>query len=189
MFDHLTPGERRHLGTATHEASHAVIAAVHGGTIDRAEVLRGGPRTTGEAVAGYTRYMPWEAAVKPYVPVITAAGSAGEAVYDNGGKPTLTQVMKLLTAKNVHDLDQMTKMSLAKGRNPLAAVDEVLPLVSRLWPQIAKLSLAMFRTGPIDHRAVLDVLNIPSHAEQHRYAAAIRAGAEPGKLSAGRQLF
>lgn len=43
MFDHLTPGERRHLGAAVHESSHSICAVVHNATIDRAEVLRGGP--------------------------------------------------------------------------------------------------------------------------------------------------
>lgn len=45
MFDHLTPGERRHLGAAVHESSHSICAVVHNATIDRAEVLRGGPLT------------------------------------------------------------------------------------------------------------------------------------------------
>ncbi|MHA3021135.1 hypothetical protein ACXPWS_12840 [Mycobacterium sp. BMJ-28] len=184
----MTEADQRHLSTAIHESAHSVISACYGAQIETAEVLRGGPKTTRESVAGFTRYAPFDEITRLYFPAIAAAGSAGEAIFAKG-KPTLTEVWQLLASKNTHDLDQMSMSLVGHRQNPFAVVQQVLPMVDRLWRPIAELGWSMYRDGPITHRAVLDVLGIPSLAEQPRYAAAIRAGAEPGELSVGRQLF
>ncbi len=179
----------RILSTASHEAAHAVIAAVHGATVDRAEVVRsGGKNTTGTAHLGYTRYLPFDAMTRLDVPLIAAAGAAGEAIFRHG-KPTLTEVWHLLNSGHKHDAAQVEQLSLAKGINPIEPVGLVMPITNRCWPSIARLANGLFRGGEIRHNDVLQALNIPSAEDADKYLRAIRAGAVPGELRVGRLHF
>lgn len=184
-----TASDERLISTSLHEASHAVAAVVHDARLDFAEILRSGPATDtqGRSYSGRTRYL-WGDDAKPHLDAITAAGAVGEAVWAKG-RPTVTDVWRLLQS-HAADLGTLTQLSHAKGRNPIAALDTVLPMVHRLWPNIAALATQLRAVREVTHKDVLAALNIPSATDAHRYTRAIRHGGEPGQLHVrGRHVF
>lgn len=188
----LSPNENTVLRTAVHEAAHAVMGAVHGRTINYAEMLTT-PATTFDGkplkqyAGGVTTYLPTARSTDEHAALISAAGAAGDAVWDLG-KPTLTEVLKALAA-HTHDHDDVMHFSHARGENPAAVVARLLPMVDRLWRPIADLAIELKKRHRVEHRDVLAALSIPSAEDAHRYTAAIRAGAEPGRLIVGNRYF
>ena len=128
------------------------------------------------------------ATAKPSSPSSSAAGTAGEAIWVKG-KPTVTDVWRLLQASS-HDFNTLRQLSYAKGQNPMAALETVLPMVNRLWPNIAQLANQLRAVREVTNADVLKALGIPSADEAPRYAHAIRNGAVPGDLHVGgRRIF
>lgn len=190
MLAGLTENENRRLSTAVHEASHSVLAAVNDITVDRAEVLSTVARVgQQEHAAGYAKFLPYDAITELSAPQVLAGGAVGELIFQLGGRPTLTQVLKALTASHTHDNAELQRLSLKGGRNPAEPVLDALPLVDRLWQPIARLAWQLHKERRIEHADVLAALGIPSAADAHRYTRAIRAGAAPGELCVGRQMF
>lgn len=175
----LRPAERLQIGTAAHEAAHAAVAVLSGAHVQRAEVLRGGPRTNPEGVAGVCRYGKLGDIAALRWSDITAAGTAGEAIWQHGRQPTRTQLSALLD-KNSHDRDELATLTRPHRETPMQPLTAVLPLVLRCWEPIARLASQLHHDGEIDHAAVLAALGIPSDADALHYAASIRSGSRPG---------
>ncbi|BBX83541.1 hypothetical protein [Mycolicibacterium aubagnense] len=190
----MTPGLFRDpvLRTAVHESAHGILAAVHGRTVNFAEILTTpatswGGKPLKQHAAGITTYRADGRAITEHDALVAAAGAAGESIWDYG-QPTLSEVLKALSA-HTHDHDDVMHLSHRAGENPAAVVQRLLPLVDRLWRPIADLAFELKKRHRVEHQDVLAALGIPSAEDAHRYTAAIRAGAEPGSLSVGRMMF
>jgi hypothetical protein len=176
----LRPAERRQLGTAVHEAAHAAIGVLSGAVIDRAEVVRGGPRTNPDGVSGYCSYDRTFASDLRQAD-ITAAGTAGEALWHHGQRPSSVQLSALLE-QNAHDRDKLAALARPHRERPLDALTAAMPLVLRCWGPIARLASQLHFDGEINHAAVLAALGIPNAEDAHHHAAMIRSGATPGSF-------
>lgn len=177
--------KRRMRAAGVHEAGHAIVAALHGGTVRRAEVLRSGRTITASgvtaAVAGYTRYQS-EVPDSSASALAAAAGTAAEAMFWHGTRPTATQLDALLR-KNTHDLAVMRRHAYRANRPLLDSVFDVLPLVRRCWGPIVNLALELEQGNAIGHGDVLRAIGIPAADETEAYAAAIRSGRTPGTFT------
>ncbi|MCA4726887.1 hypothetical protein [Mycolicibacterium fortuitum] len=184
-MDDTAVDKRKMRAAGVHEAGHAIAAALHGGIVRRAEVLRSGRTITASgvtaAVAGYTRY-------KSEVPnssasaLVAAAGTAAEAMFWHGTRPTAAQ-LDVLLRKNTHDLAVLRPHAYRADRPLLDAVFDAMPLVRRCWGPIVNLALELEQGNAIQHRDVLAALGIPAADETEAYAAAIRGGQTPGTFA------
>ncbi len=178
--------ERRHLAAAHHEAGHAVVGVLSGATIDRAEVLRGGPRTDPAAVGGFCRYDPFDFATETRHREITAAGTIAEAVFLHGPAPTAREIDQVLTG-NGRDRSELRRMCFAIGEPLTVPTAEVLPLVVQCWASIEELAARLVEHGEVRHTDVLAALRIPADASQQltaQHVASIRSGSVPGSFTA-----
>lgn len=181
----MTPEDRKRMrASGVHEAGHAIVAALHGGHVRRAEVLRSGRTVVASGieavVTGYTRYdsgLPDTTGA-----LIAAAGVAAEAMFHHGLHPSAAQVDALLR-KSTHDVAKMRQHAYRTNRPVLDAVFDVLPLVRRCWGPIVNLALELEQGNAIGHRDVIAALSIPSDTETEGYAAAIRGGQTPGTFT------
>lgn len=180
----LRPAERLQLGIAVHEAAHPTLAVINGATIDRAEVLRGGPRTNPDGVGGVCRYRPGptDFAAQLRRPDTVAAGTVGEAIWHHGQRPSPVQLSALLD-KNSHDRDELAALARLHRERPMDALTAAMPLMLRCWQPIARLASQLHFDGEIDHAAVLAALGVPSAEDASHYAAMIRSGAAPGSFT------
>lgn len=137
------------LAVAAHELGHGVVAAWSGARLDRVELVLGGRRTAPTAAIGLCRYSSESFATDEAERAICAAGTAAEAVYRHGPRPTSAQLWHLLTTKNTRDYRALTQLCHARGQNPMGALTEVLPLVLANWTQIATLAAQLHRDGEV----------------------------------------
>ena len=180
----LTDEQRNRLAPAFHEAGHAVVGVLHGATVGRAELVRGGPRTNPDGTFGSCRYQVFDFIAEAHRRDIVAAGTVAEAVIRLGPDPTPRQMDSVLT-RNRSDRDEIQRLCFAAGE-PVAVPTEVLPLVTRCWESIADLALRLTQHGEADHTDVLAALKIPGGASADvtaHYAAAIRSGRAPGSFT------
>ncbi|MEZ0053252.1 hypothetical protein ABIA30_004279 [Mycobacterium sp. MAA66] len=186
----LSADANRRLATAVHESAHACLAVVQDLRVDRAELLST-PARIGQQphAAGYVKFEPYGSLGEHRAPVALAAGAAAEMTFDAGRAPSLKEVLVALSTHHTHDNGEIERMSFAHGQNPMGAVLDALPQVSRLWGPICRLSLQLDKQRRIEHADVLAALSIPSATDAHRYTRAIREGAEPGSLYAAGRYY
>lgn len=166
---------RADLSVAAHEAGHAVVSVLVGGQIDHAEVLRGGPRTDPRGRAGFCRQHFGLVAGQRRGEMF-AAGTAAQAVALYGPRPTLAQLEALL-AHNSGDREELRRLNFASGESVVTSVQEVLPLVLRVWPSIAKLAVDLDARGSIGHADVTAALGLSGDRARHPFELAnIRSG-------------
>ena len=168
---------RARLAAMYHEASHAVIAALHGAHITTVEILDAHP-----AHSGRCSYTGLTAAAEA---AVTLAGPVGEARWTYGARPSPREVHSVLDgnclADGSGDYDKLT----ASG-DPLPW--EVGSLVETCWPAIRAITQHLIRHDRADHTVICAALGIPeTDGHLSAQASAIRAGLSPTpqKLPAG----
>lgn len=181
----LTDEQRNRLAPAFHEAGHAVVGVLHGATVGRAELVRGGPRTNPDGTFGVCRYESFDFIAEARRRDIAAAGTIAEAVVRFGPEPTPRQIDQVL-ARNSNDRAELRRLCFAAGEPVSVPTAEVLPLVTRCWPSLAELAHRLVKDGEFGHSDVLAALSIPAGASADvvaRYASAIRNGSIPGTFT------
>lgn len=165
------------LAVAAHEAAHAVLTALHGGQVFRAEVLavsRPVAGSNGLDVRGYCR-RDHNFVVEQSRHLVAAAGPAAEAVARFGSSPTHAQIEDVLRG-NGSDLAAIRAQRDTFG-DSVRVVGSVVPTVLRCWGPISVLAVKMVDKGPISHGDVTAALGLSENQGAHSFElAAIRSG-------------
>ena len=166
------------IAIGAHEAAHAVVAALHGGLVARAEVFAT-PRRRVE----FGVQMEQGGVCSPHLDfvadqsshLIAAAGIAGEAVARFGPRPSHSELAAVLN-RNTSDRKKIMRATQNRG-DVVRVVQSVIPTALRCWPAIASLAVKMCDDGPISHADVTAALGLSADGAAHSYElAAIRSG-------------
>lgn len=170
----LTDREAALVELAMHEAGHAVVGAVLGGTLAWSAV-RGSPDDA-LPLHGNTLFADMPAGVDAQV---AYAGPFAAAYWLAGNRrPTQTEVMAQLRAGGCGD-DQTV---LASGPAALTAA-RVAPLVERCWPAIRAVAGTLVGRGSVVAADVSAALRLSADPQVRGVQLAnIRSGAAPGSF-------
>lgn len=154
----LTEADRERLGLCVHEAAHAVVGVLNGGTIERATLTKGGTDGTCDFTADSfakdrTRYRR---------ALVAAAGPVAAAIFAHGDVPTARQLDAHLGAGDREELRLASLHSYASADEQLWAA---LPVVRQCWRPIGALAAQMFTRYEIGHDAVLTALGVTDRDE------------------------
>lgn len=163
----IDPGRR---ALAHHEAGHAVVATVLGGTVTKAYLLPDDDPSSDGGRCYVTNLPPHAEAAYFY------GGSFAEAYAAHGGPPTPAHVRRVVLA-NTRD-----HAALVAAGDPRPS--DVPRIISTCWQSIDGLAKKLYTEGTIGQPDVDTALGLPDaerdpEARAHALAA-IRAGSVPG---------
>ncbi|OBK97748.1 hypothetical protein A5645_05600 [Mycobacterium asiaticum] len=143
----ITAGEREHLEMCIHEAAHCVVGVALGAELRSAVVARS--RVTG--LEGLTTF-----ADRPHGtdPLVAYAGPWAQARWRAGRRPTQREFYAVLDTTGHKDSRVLT----AAGGTYAGA--DVVPLVERCWPALARTATRLHRAGEVHQADVLAALGI-----------------------------
>lgn len=149
----LTPAEGGRLALAVHEAAHALVGVLCGGTVERATLTEDGTDGTCDFTADSfahdrTRY---------HRALVAAAGPAAAAIFAHNDAPTARELDAQLGAADREELRLAALHSYSSSDEQLW---EALPAVRRHWRAIGTLAAQMFAGHEIDHDDVLAALGV-----------------------------
>lgn len=174
----LSPTLRHQLGVAVHEAGHAAIGALYGARVATALVARGGPRSTPD-VGGACHFAAFDVVTAMSHPLIAAAGSVAQAIWLHGRREVTGAEIDALLAINTADARDLGTYAASTGE-VVRPRSDVLPLVQRTWPAIARLGAQLHREGTIVNSDVLAALGVTdSGGVTSSQLAQIRNGQRP----------
>lgn len=179
-FDDIPADERHRLGLAVHEAGHAVVSTLHGGQVIAAETYTGGPRTDprGLGRGGLCQYTgDGSGLLAAHRAPILAAGTAAQAVWLYGPRPTLAQLDALM-AHNREDATELRRMAVSSFSLPYSP-QHVLPTILRTWPGIARLAMAIHKGEHVGHTQVCTALGFPSRDNEMHRSHILNGGTVP----------
>lgn len=157
------------FATAIHEAAHAVIATIYGGTISSA-VLTADDPDSGGRVTYKTTFTDQRRAD------ICFAGPYAEAFARHGGPPT-SRGLRLQLDRHTFDARAMRESGDHSGAVPR--------LVANCWGSITGLAHLLYTDGEVSQSDVDKALFLPADdpdARAHALAN-IRSGATPGSFT------
>lgn len=158
---------------AAHEAGHAAVGVLLGGQVDVAETFD--ERWWATVGGGRCRFAPLDGPPVSWS-LIAAAGPVAEAVARFGSRPTLAQFDAVLASGGRSDVAAMRE----GGADAVDSCREVLPLVLRVWPVVARLAVAMDGGRLVNHEAVVTALGLSRDRGLHGFECQnIRAGLRP----------
>lgn len=149
----LTAADDERLGLALHEAAHAVVGVVQGGTVERARLTDDG--TDGECTFtedsfATDRYRHRRA-------LVAAAGPVASAIFAYSGKPSPRQLDAALGDGDREELRLATFHTEQNHEELLAAG---LPVVRQYWRSITALAAQLFVGNEIVHDDALTALGV-----------------------------
>lgn len=160
----LTEAELDRLGTAFHEAGHAVAAVVLGGQVHQV-IVDEHPHTEYDPLPGLDAG-------------IVYAGPWAEARWELGRTPGPAD-MRRVFARNGSD-----DRTLCAAGGPHQGA-HVVPLLERCWPAVKTLAKGLYFTGAATHANVCSALGLPDRGGRASVELAlIRSGSSPGSFSA-----
>lgn len=169
----LAPADGERLGLCVHEAAHAIVGVLNGGTIERARLTEGG--TDGEC--DFTAESFAHDRTRYRRALVAAAGPAAAAIFSHGPQPSGRQLDAHLGSGDREVLRLAAFHSYLTSDEQLWAA---LPVVRQCWRPIGILAAKMMRGQEINHDDVLAALGVtdgggPGSAQ----LAAIRNGGVP----------
>lgn len=149
----LTAADRERLGLCVHEAAHAVVGVLNGGTVERATLTddgRAGECTFTEDSFAHDRTRYRRA-------LVAAAGPAAAATFHHSDRVTVRQIERHLGAGDREELRLASLHSYTTSDEQLSAA---LPVVRRCCRPIGALAAKMFAGHEIGHDDVLAALGV-----------------------------
>ncbi|NVN51700.1 M50 family metallopeptidase [Mycolicibacterium hippocampi] len=153
MAYQLTKAERDRLGLAVHEATHAVVGVLNGGTVERARLTDNGT----DGICEFTDTSFEQDRSRYRRALVAAAGPAAAAIFGHGDIPTARQLERYLGNSDREELRLAALHSHASADEQLW---EALPVVRRRWRPIGTLAAKIFAGHEIGHDDVLAALGI-----------------------------
>lgn len=177
LLDALRAHEHARIGLAFHEAAHAVVGILHGGTLTRAVIADG--KRKGKAIgrpSGATTFASLPSGRHAFV---AYAGPWAQARGRLGRRPGPADLRRVLDSTGCRDRDVL----IASG-GTATADPEVEVLIERCWSAVGAVAGKLLRDGSVTEGDVLAALGLSADsATRAMECSMIRAGAAPGSFS------
>lgn len=148
----LSPAQAERITVSVHEAAHAVVGAVYGATIDRANLTADG--NDGQCSFDADSFGPTAHAYRTH---IAAAGAAAAAMLHHGRRPTALQMDNYLHGTDRDELRVAAFTAVQPMHAPLLAVQ---PVVVQHWAAITELATAVCFGEEVGHTEVCAALGL-----------------------------